>query len=172
MACLPPIWVIIPQKCRMTALRLVCTAPSQNLSAARLSPDFLSLLRYRAPDAHRYLSTCLPPNVMPLPWRTQRPLSKVRSHLPVDQLANITLSLLGPLSRALLASAHLLPDTSQLPPADTMKAVYHALQAKTRPLLTKEWKAGAPTPTYYTYPLSLTPHPFMGLGKFVAGRIQ
>jgi len=31
--------------------------------------------------------------------------------------------------------------------------------------------AGAPPP-YYTFPLSLTPHPFMGLGKFMAGRIH
>ena len=29
----------------------------------------------------------------------------------------------------------------------------------------------SPTPSYYTYPLSITPYPFMGLGKFLAGRI-
>ena len=29
-----------------------------------------------------------------------------------------------------------------------------------------------PTPSYYSYPLSITPHPFMGLGKFMAGRIH
>jgi len=27
-------------------------------------------------------------------------------------------------------------------------------------------------PPYYTFPLSLTPHPFMGLGKFMAGHIH
>ena len=30
----------------------------------------------------------------------------------------------------------------------------------------------APTPAYYHYPLSLTPYPFMGLGRFMAGRIH
>ena len=30
----------------------------------------------------------------------------------------------------------------------------------------------APTPPYYDYPPSLSPHPFMGLGKFVASRIH
>ena len=113
-----------------------------------------------------------PPNVMPLSWRTQQPPSKVRFHLPVDQLANIALPLLGTLSRAPLANAHLLPDISRLLPPDTMKAAYRALQGRARPLLVEEWKTKAPTPAYYAFPLSLTPHPFMGLGKFIAGRIH
>ena len=29
-----------------------------------------------------------------------------------------------------------------------------------------------PLPAYYFYPLHLSPHPFMGLGKFIAGRIH
>ena len=69
-ACLPPISVSVPHKRRMGALRLACAAPSQNPAAARLSPDFPSLLGYRAPDSHRSLCTRLPPNVMPLSWRT------------------------------------------------------------------------------------------------------
>ena len=53
-----------------------------------------------------------------------------------------------------------------------MKAAYRALQGRARSLLLEDWKTKAPTLTYYTYPLSLTPHPFMGLGKFMAGRIH
>jgi len=34
----------------------------------------------------------------------------------------------------------------------------------------EEWRRLAPPPPYYTFPL--TPHPFMGLGKFMAGRIH
>ena len=113
-----------------------------------------------------------PPNVMPLSWRTQRPLSKVRSHLHVDQLANIAHPLLGTLPRARLATAHLLPDTSRLPPLDTMRAAYRALQGRARPLLLEDWKTKSTTSAYYTYPLSLTPHSFIGLGKFMAGRIH
>jgi len=39
-------------------------------------------------------------------------------------------------------------------------------------MLLQDWAIDAPTPPYYEYPPSLSPHPFMGLGKFVAGRIH
>jgi len=39
-------------------------------------------------------------------------------------------------------------------------------------MLLQDWATDAPTPPYYEYPPSFTPHPFIGLGKFVAGRIQ
>ena len=38
-------------------------------------------------------------------------------------------------------------------------------------MLLQDWATDAPTPPYYEYLPSLTPHPFMGLGKFFAGRI-
>ena len=61
-------------------------------------------------------------------------VTTVQSKVPpsVDQLANIALPLLGSLSRAHLTNAHLLTDTSPLPPADTMRAAYKALQGRTR----------------------------------------
>ena len=33
------------------------------------------------------------------------------------------------------------------------------------------WHSFSPVPAYYTFPLSLSPHRFMGLGKLMAGRI-
>ena len=36
----------------------------------------------------------------------------------------------------------------------------------------EHWRSFSPVPVYYTFPLSLSPHPFMGLGKFMAGRIH
>jgi len=39
-------------------------------------------------------------------------------------------------------------------------------------MLLQDWAKEDPTPPYYQYPPSLKPHPFMGLGKFVAGRIH
>jgi len=39
-------------------------------------------------------------------------------------------------------------------------------------MLLQDWAIDAPTPSYYRYPPSLSPHPFMGLGKFIAGRIH
>jgi len=39
-------------------------------------------------------------------------------------------------------------------------------------MLLQDWATDAPTTPYYEFPPSLTPDPFMGLGKFVAGRIH
>ena len=39
-------------------------------------------------------------------------------------------------------------------------------------MLLQDWVTDAPTPLYYDFPPSLTPPPFMGLGKFLAGRIH
>jgi len=53
-----------------------------------------------------------------------------------------------------------------------MRKTYQARQARARHLLLQDWAEDDPTPPYYDYPPSLTPHPFMGLGKFMAGRIH
>jgi len=39
-------------------------------------------------------------------------------------------------------------------------------------MLIQDWDTDDPGPLYYEYPPALPPHPFMGLGKFVAGRIH
>jgi len=64
------------------------------------------------------------------------------------------------------------PGSRSLPPHDTMTNPYRALKGRTRLLLLEEWRRLAPPPSYNTFPLSLTPHPFMRLGKFMAGRIH
>jgi len=53
-----------------------------------------------------------------------------------------------------------------------MRKTYRALRARARHMLLQDWDDEDPTPLYYEYPPSLTPHPFMALGKFVAGRIH
>src|SRR6266403_2103220 len=53
-----------------------------------------------------------------------------------------------------------------------MKSAYLTLTRKARPLMLDHWRNFQPTSTYYPFPLSLSPHPFMGLGKFMAGRIH
>jgi len=113
-SCIPPLSAIVPHKRRMAALRLVCAAPTVNPAAGRLCPTFPSLLKYKAPDSHIGLGTRLPPNVMPLSWKTNRPHSKVRSHLPVDELANLGRPILGNLSFAPLVRADLLPEARSL----------------------------------------------------------
>ena len=54
----------------------------------------------------------------------------------------------------------------------TMSAAYRALQRKARSLMLEHWRSFSPVPAYYTFPLPLSPHPFMGLGKFMAGCIH
>ena len=39
-------------------------------------------------------------------------------------------------------------------------------------MLLQDWTTDALTPSYYENPPSLAPHPFMGLGKFVSGKIH
>ena len=53
-----------------------------------------------------------------------------------------------------------------------MKRTYQALRDRARNILLQDWATAAPTPPYYDYPPTLSPHPFMGLGKFMAERIH
>jgi len=53
-----------------------------------------------------------------------------------------------------------------------MTKAYKALKGRTRLHLLEKWRRMAPPSPYYTFLLSLTPYPFMGLGKFMAGRIH
>jgi len=53
-----------------------------------------------------------------------------------------------------------------------MRSTYLVLWARARNILLQDWANDAPTPPYYEYAPCLTPHAFMGLGKFVAGRMH
>jgi len=109
---------------------------------------------------------------MPLNWKTLCPSPPTRTHLPVDAMAHLTLPLLGGLSLApLMNSSHLL-DRPTLPPDNVMKAAYSSLKAKARLLKLDAWRLDYPPPPYYSFHLLLTPHPFMGLGKFITGNIH
>jgi len=171
-SCLPPLHVLFTHKRRMAALRMVCSPPTINPAAGRLCRTFPSLIKFRPLDSYRALCTRLDPNVMPLNWRTAQPSPPVRTHLPVDALAHLTLPLLENLSFAPLIRSSLLPDLPPLPPEQIMRSAYLALICKARAIMMDHWRTFQPTPTYYAFPLSLTPPPFMGLGKFMAGRIH
>ena len=121
-SCLPPLHVLFSHKRRMAALRLVCSPPSIKPASARLCRSFPTLLSARASDSYRSLCTRLPPNVMPLNWRTPLPYPPVRSHLPVDFLAHLTLPLLEGLTFAPMINSLLLPDLPPLPDDATMLA--------------------------------------------------
>ena len=155
----------------MAALRLISSPTSINPASARLCRSFPTLLKARAPDSHRALCTRLDPNVMPLNWKTPLRSPPVRTHLPVDALAHLTLPLLEGLSYAPLINSTLLPDHPALPSDEIMTNTYRALRRRAQSLMMEHWRS-LPLPDYYPYPLYLSRHPFMGLGKFMAGRIH
>ena len=53
-----------------------------------------------------------------------------------------------------------------------MARTYKALKVRSQRLMLEEWASLHPPPVYYEYPCRLTPHPFMGLDKFIAGRLH
>jgi len=94
-----------------------------------------------------------------------------RMHLPFDALPYSMLFILGPDGDKPLpvTSQHLLCEPYLDPPPGRS---YPQLKPQYRNLLLKEWEEGAPDPAWYPYRPSLSPHPFMGLNQFTAGRLH
>jgi len=61
--------------------------------------------------------------------------------------------------------------TDYLPPVPPVVPFYERLKIRAKQHLLSDW-ATAPAPSYYPCSPLVDPHPFMGLGKFVAGRIH
>ena len=170
-SCLLPLSLLLPHKRRMATLRLGSTPTSINPASTRLCRSFPSLLKARAPDSHRPLCTRQAPNVMPLNWKTPLRFPPVSTHLPVDALAHLTIPLLKDLSYAPLINSTLRPDLPSLPSDKIMTNAYRALKRRALSLIMDHWRS-LTLPSYYPYPVRLSPHTFMGLGKFMAGRIH
>jgi len=171
-SCLPPVSLLIAHRQRLAALRVVCSPPSVNRATARLHPSFPSLLVYRAPDSSRALTRGLSSVYLPLHWKTPRPTPPTRNHLPMDAVAHRTLPFTLGLSRMPMINSHLVCPTPVLLPQSLMDNTYAALKKRLREKLLEEWASLFPAPGYYLHPPTLQPRPFMGLGKFVAGRIH
>jgi len=146
--------------------------PNANPASARLPPSFPSLSAFRAQDSSRHLTRGLTSVYLPLDWRTETPSPPLRKHLSVDALANLTLPLQEGLTCFPLVLHVRSPPGTNIPLSELMKRTYQALRTRARNMLIQDWATDAPTSPYYEYPPSLSPHPFRGLGKFVAGRIH
>jgi len=96
----------------------------------------------------------------------------IRNHLPVDAVAHRTIPFTLGLSKMPMINSHLACAATSLPPQSLMDNTYSALKKRIREALLAEWASLFPTPGYYLQPPALSPRPFMGLGKFVAGRIH
>jgi len=171
-SCLPPVSLLITHRQRLAALRVVCSPPTVNPATARLHPSFPSLSAHRAPDSSQALTRRLSSVFLPLHWKTPRPVPPIRNHLLVDAVAHRTIPFTLGLSRMPMINSHLMCPAAILPPQSLMDSTYSALKKRVREALLMEWAPLFPTPGYYLHPPTLHPRPFMGLGKFVAGRIH
>jgi len=71
-----------------------------------------------------------------------------------------------------MINSHHARPTATLPPQSLMDSPYSALKKRVREKLLAEWASPVPTTGYYLDPPALHPRRFMGLAKFVTGRIQ
>ena len=164
---LPPIDLLLAHKRRLAAVTLACTPSPICTAAARLPPTFPSPYQFRTGDSLRP-AVWRKPLTGPLPWNACTK-TRIRTRLPLDDLAHLTLRF-APASGAFPARLeHLVPDESgQHPPSDI---TWPSLKARVTLSLKEEWES-RPLPPYYPFAPSLAPHPFMGLPKFLAGRIH
>jgi len=169
---LPPVSLLITYRQRLAALRVVCSPPSLNPATARLHPSFPSLSVHHAPDSSRALTRGLSSVYLPLHRKTPRPVPPLRNHLPVDAVAHRTIPFTLGLSMMPMINSQLVCPTPTLPPQSLMDNTYSALKKRAREGLLVEWASLFPTPGYNLHPPALHPRPFMGLSKFVAGRIH
>jgi len=168
-SCLPPLVLLIEHRQRMAALRVVSSPPEINPVSARLHKSFPNRSSYRSPLCHHSLLVKLNPAHRPLMLRT--PQVTIRKHLPIDEIAHRALPLLKDRPFFPLHNRQLVP-TLSVPLGDSPSNSYTALKKESRAILLLQWRSLAPPPPGYPYPPSLTPHPFMGLPKFLAGRFH
>ena len=99
-------------------------------------------------------------------------MDKVRNpryqHNAITAFANAAVPLVHDVVTLPPISRHL---TDYLPPVPGVVLSYARLKPRAKELLLSDWPA-TPAPPYYPYLPSTCPYPFMGLGKFVAGRIH
>ena len=170
--CLPPVALLISLRQRLVALRVVCSPPELNPATVRLQTSFPSLSAHRAHDSSRALTRGLLSVYLPLDWKTPRPVPPLRNHMPIDAVAPRTIPFTHGLSRMPMINSHLVSSAPSTLPWSLMDNTYSALKKRVREALLAEWPGLLPIPGYYHHVPTRHPLPFMGLGKFIAGRIH
>ena len=87
-------------------------------------------------------------------------------------MAHLVIPLIEGLSRLPMVLHAPPPAGTDIPPPQLMIRTYLALKKRARDTLLDDWRTLHPAPNYYPYSPRLVPYPFMGLDKFVAGRIH
>jgi len=169
---LRPVPRLITHRQRLTALSVVCSPPHVNPPTARLHRSLPSISGHRVPDSSSALTRGLKSVYLPLNWKTPRPVPPIMNHLPVDSIANRTICFTHGLSKMPMINSHLFAPALALATPSLMDNAYSTLKKRVREALLNEWASLFPTPGYYLHPSALNPQPFMGLSKFMAGRIH
>jgi len=169
-ACLPPLPVLVRQQRRLAGLRLICSPPEINPATARLLMSVPTFSPHPAALIARGKITSQPYLFFNLDWRSapEKAKNPRYRHNTITALANVAAPLVDDVSTLPPISLHL---TDYLPPVPGVVPSYARLKLRAKQHLLSDW-AAIPAPPYYPYPPSTSPHPFMGLGKFVAGRIH
>jgi len=169
-ACLPPLPVLVRHQHRLASLRLICSPPEINPATARLPKSIPTFSPHSAASIARGKITSQPYLFFNLDWSSAP--DKVRNpryrHNAITALAYMAVALVHDVSILPPISLHL---TDYLPPVPGVVPSYARLKLRAKQHLLSDWSA-TPAPPYCPYPPSTRRHPFMGLGKFVAGRIH
>jgi len=168
-ACLPPLPALVCHQRRLAGLRLICSPPEISPATARLPKSVPTFSPHRTTLAACGKNTSKPYLFFNLDWRSAPDKTKNSRyrHVAITALANAAAPLVHDVSTLPPISLHL---TDYLPPIPGVVPSYTRLELRAKQLLLSDWSA-TPAPPYYPNPPSTRPHPFMGLGKFVAGRI-
>jgi len=170
-ACLPLLLILVRHQCRLAGLRLICSPPEINPATARLPKSVPTFSPHRATSIAPGKITSQPYLFFNLDWHSAP--DKLKNpryrHNAIAALASAASPLVHDVATLPPISLHW---TDYLPPVPGVVPSYARLKLRAKLLLLSDWSATPAPPPYYPYPPSTRPHPFMGLGKFVAGRIH
>ena len=156
---LPPIPLLISQRQRIAALRVVCSPPEVNPAKAGLHSSFPSLSNDQAQDSSTALTKGLTSVYLPLNWQTPRPVPPMRNHLLIDAVAHKIIPFTHGVSRMPMINCHLVSLALAVPPQPLMDNTYSALKKRVREALLEEWSVLFPTPGFYLHRPALTRAP-------------
>jgi len=146
--------------------------PNVNPVTARLYSSFPSLSTYQALDSARDLTKGCKSLYLPLNWKSPHPVPPIRNHLPVDRIAHRTIQFTQGLSRMRMINSHLVSPGLAVPPLSLMDNRYCTLKKRVSDVLLEEVAHLFLMPGDYHHPPMVNPRPFMGMGKFISGRIH
>ena len=169
-ACLPRLLGLVHHQRRLAGLRIICSSLEISPATACLPKSFPTFSPHRADLRARGKVTSQPYRFFNLDWRSAPDKTKNPRyrHNAITALANMALHLVHDASTLPPISLQL---TDYLPPVPWVIPSYAHLKLRAKQLLLSDWSA-TPAPAYYPFPPSMRPHPFMGLERFVAGRIH